>query len=258
MSEPKNLRVDRKDFVPDGVCCSYCDAGRHSRFRAGIAYVVLPKAAPYGSWDGATFAGPECIKKITENPACPDFTRGIPSPQRSSPPERSDAGPKSARLSSWLDLPYLKEYLRLRVEKLHPAGFHGAVTQEIQGIYDRFGSKKATWNDWRHIDALIKRQDASNGLYSFRRLQACYAAHHWLNRVRDRHIEKTKAEPDFIASITAQLRAKLFLSKAQIEAANNWIANEEGIKELRLNDLLPPPAFSKPAKDKVAPQDIPG
>lgn len=252
MSGPKNVRVDRKDFVPEGVCCSYCDAGRSTRFRAGIAYVILPKMAPLGSWEGATFAGPECVKKIVDDPLCPDFTRGIPSPQKTSPSASHAKHPSSPRLSKWLDLPSLKEYLRLRVEKLQPAGFRGAVTPEIERIYERLSRKEVTWDDWRHLDNLIEQQATLNGFYSFRRLQACYAAYHWLTLLRERHLAKTNTEPEFIASILSQLRSKLFLTEAQVEAANNWIGFEEGIKELRLRDLLAPIRVDTPARAKHA------
>jgi len=198
--------IDRIDFV-DNKTCKFC----HRHLKTNIAYILTQ--------DGIEVpAGPHCSQMNAQNPGekIPDFTKAsfdLPDDdddgQGSGGGGSSEGNGKKPRPAGYHEV----EYLRLRAEKL--TGFSDAMFPKLAELYAKYKASGLEEGDIAYLAGLIKKVSAEKPLLTPKNLQTCYAYSFWLQRYLDR-----KGKNDFISSILSQLRAKMRLSEAQLEAAN--------------------------------------
>jgi hypothetical protein len=122
-----------------------------------------------------------------------------------------------------------EEYLRLRYERMD--GFKIPGWPPLDGLYEKIKRSEALDDvDRLFIRKMLEKMPNSKmpGL-SMGNLQACYAYSHCLNQAIALLPEDKR---EYLTKLHSDLRKKLYLTTAQIAAANKWLTNIKGVPTL--------------------------
>jgi hypothetical protein len=222
------FRIDRVDYIADGLRCEFCKRELNSR----IAYILRDQSGK------EHISGPTCLStraKIDRNKAVfPDFTKtAIESPDDSA---KGGAAPAKARTKKE-GLEEL-EYLVLRYRKL--TEFPAMRLKSLDAVWDRYVKGQFSDDDRKHLAALIRKVRAERPEYSPENLTACYAYSLWIKEAL-KQLNPDKHQ--FLQKMLMQIFRKMYLSPAQANAVNKWLSRIPGVPTLdpcAFNQLLSP------------------
>jgi len=235
MSQWTYSRIDRVDSGE--VHCVFCNRP----LRSGRVIILNDE-------NGAdAYAGPACARKHAGAPSeqVIDLSKMAMLMVLAGEPDMND-GPadpgaknkrKATKAKVAVEADMCALYLVMRLD--HMPGFAGHATQKLRNCQGELASPRGLSDESRlYIGRLQAKAKAENTIYSFRNVERCIGAAHWLRLA----IKHTKPERrDFLEKMLLSLQEQWRLTAKQIEAINRW--GEVVRKDVPEYPALDPAAF---------------
>tara|TARA_B100000929_G_C15502849_1_gene417950 strand:+ start:703 stop:1296 length:594 start_codon:yes stop_codon:yes gene_type:complete len=177
------------------------------------------------------FSGPICARRRTDNPdePIPDITAALlmPDAERREVPPGGGARQGGRREPNPQDDTHqLVSYLLLRCEKL--IHYQDMENRKLSDVYDRYLTREILVEDDKpYVRNLLGLMERSRPELSLRNLRQVYACEFWVLRFIDMQEDEDGVE--FGRGLLRYLRARLRLTRGQVDGLNKWLDNMPGM-----------------------------